>query len=290
MSPIRRYLRITKYSVLEVRIYLDKPSDAPWLLSSRDPVLPRIIEEVRPKVLPKLREENESSKRKGSKKNRGIKDVVSQDDFEVTIFLTELSTRHSLLTKQKSFRDKPRLKSTSNKLTGWLNTSENPIHIEDDERPPEILQEHAGDVPELRDIPESDASNKRKDATVDEDEPLFVSSDDEEFFATQRAARSSKRRKRNESGQDETRAAEADNDEAEGEETAAGNDDKKKLAMNTSYDGFSIYGRILCLVVKRKGKRSQPLQTAPAGGSQMMEQWVSTQAAQDAGLDEDDEG
>ena len=79
MSPIRRYLRITKYSVLEVRIYLDKPSDAPWLLSARDNVLPRIIEEVRPKVLPKLREENENAKRKGSKKkNRGIKDVVGQ--------------------------------------------------------------------------------------------------------------------------------------------------------------------------------------------------------------------
>ncbi|KAI7470320.1 hypothetical protein KC351_g12751 [Hortaea werneckii] len=288
MSPIRRYLRITKYSVLEVRIYLDKPSDAPWLLSSRDPVLPRIIEEVRPKVLPKLREENENSKRKGSKKNRGIKDVVIQDDFEVTIFLTELSTRHSLLTKQKSFQDKPKLKSTSNKLTGWLNTSENPIHIEDDERPPEILQEHAEDVPELRDIPESDASNnKRKDTTADEDEPLFVSSDDEEFFATQRAARPSKRRRRDGSGQDATRAAEAEDEEA----AEAPEDDKKKLAMNTSYDGFSIYGRILCLVVKRKGKRSQPLQTmAPAGGSQMMEQWVSTQAAQDAGLDEDDEG
>ncbi|KAI7587028.1 hypothetical protein KC346_g17328, partial [Hortaea werneckii] len=257
MSPIRRYLRITKYSVLEVRIYLDKPSDAPWLLSSRDPVLPRIIEEVRPKVLPKLREENENSKRKGSKKNRGIKDVVSQDDFEVTIFLTELSTRHSLLTKQKSFQDKPRLKSTSNKLTGWLNTSENPIHIEDDERPPEILQEHAEDVPELRDIPESDASNKRQDTTADEDDPLFVSSDDEEFFATQRAARPSKRRRRDESRRDERRAAEAEDDEAE--ETPE--DDKKKLAMNTSYDGFSIYGRILCLVVKRKGRRSQPLQT-----------------------------
>ncbi|KAI7164176.1 hypothetical protein KC349_g863 [Hortaea werneckii] len=288
MSPIRRYLRITKYSVLEVRIYLDKPSDAPWLLSSRDPVLPRIIEEVRPKVLPKLREENENAKRKGSKKNRGIKDVVSQDDFEVTIFLTELSTRHSLLTKQKSFRDKPKLKSTSNKLTGWLNTSENPIHIEDDERPPEFLQEHADDVPELRDIPESDASHKRKDATADEDEPLFVSSDDEEFFATQRATRPFKRRRRDESGRDETRIAEAEDDEAE--EAPDDDDDKKKLAMNTSYDGFSIYGRILCLVVKRKGKRSQPLQTAPAGGSQMMEQWVSTQAAQDAGLDEDDEG
>jgi len=78
MSPIRRYLRITKYSVLEVRIYLDKPSDAPWLLSSRDPVLLRVIEEVRPKVLPKLREENENAKKKSGKKNRGIKDVVSQ--------------------------------------------------------------------------------------------------------------------------------------------------------------------------------------------------------------------
>ena len=78
MSPIRRYLRITKYSVLEVRIYLDKPSDAPWLLSSRDTVLQRIIEEVRPKVLPKLREENENAKKKGGKKKKGIKDVASQ--------------------------------------------------------------------------------------------------------------------------------------------------------------------------------------------------------------------
>lgn len=78
MSPIRRYLRITKYSVLEVRIYLDKPSDAPWLLSSRDRVLPRIIEEIRPKVLPKLREENENAKKKGGKKKKGIKDVASQ--------------------------------------------------------------------------------------------------------------------------------------------------------------------------------------------------------------------
>ncbi|KAI7095146.1 hypothetical protein KC352_g39194, partial [Hortaea werneckii] len=191
------------------------------------------------------------------------------------------------LTKQKSFQDKPKLKSTSNKLTGWLNTSENPIHIEDDERPPEILQEHADDVPELRDIPESDASNKRQDTTADEDEPLFVSSEDEEFFATQCAARPSKRRRRDRSVQDATRAAEAEDEEA----AEAPEDNKKKLAMNTSYDGFSIYGRILCLVVKRKGKRSQPLQTtAPAGGSQMMEQWVSTQAAQDAGLDEDDDG
>lgn len=78
MAPIRRYLRITKYSVLEVRIYLDKPSDASWLLSTKHDVLRRIIDEIRPKVLPKLREENENAKRKTGKRKRGIKDVASQ--------------------------------------------------------------------------------------------------------------------------------------------------------------------------------------------------------------------
>ena len=76
MAPIRRYLRITKYSVLECRIYVDNPALAEsWLLNSRNPVLPRVIESVRPLVLPKLREENERSKSKGGKK-KGVKDVV----------------------------------------------------------------------------------------------------------------------------------------------------------------------------------------------------------------------
>lgn len=76
MAPIRRYLRITKYSVLEVRIYLDNPALADsWLLNPRNPILPRVIESVRPFVLPKLREENERSKSKSSKK-KGVKDVV----------------------------------------------------------------------------------------------------------------------------------------------------------------------------------------------------------------------
>ena len=77
MAPIRRYLRITAYSVLEVRIYLDNPADAyRWLLHPREPVLPRVIEAVRPLVLPKLKEENERA-RKGSKR-KGVKDVVTE--------------------------------------------------------------------------------------------------------------------------------------------------------------------------------------------------------------------
>ncbi|KAK3675240.1 hypothetical protein LTR78_004750 [Recurvomyces mirabilis] len=278
MSPIRRYLRITKYSVLEVRIYLEKPSDAPWLLSSRDSVLARVIEEVRPLVLPKLREENENAKKKSSKKRRGIKDVVTAEDFEVAIFLTELSTRHSLLTKHKHFSDKPKLKSTGNKLTGWLNNSGNPINIDEEEKAPEILlEEEEEDVPELSEIPEVQSSKRKSNETGD-DEPLFVSSDDEDFFTTQRE-RTGKRRKRH---------AEPEEESVE-EPLEQVQDDKKKLAMNTSYDGFSIYGRILCLLVKRKGKKAQPASTV-VGGSQMMEQWVSTQAAQEAGLDDDDDG
>ena len=283
MPPIRRYLRITKYSVLEVRIYLEKPSEAPWLLSSRDPVLTRIIEEVRPKVLPKLREENENAKKKGGKKKKAIKDVVSQEDFEVTIFLTELSTRHSLLTKQKHFSDKPKLKSTGNRLTGWLNNSEHPIRIEDEARAPGILLLEDEDVVELRDIPEVETGGKRNATSAEavQVDALFVSSDDEEFFQTQRE-RTSKRRKQN-----TTRNPPVEPDDHHDEEV----DDKKKLGLTTSYDGFSIYGRILCLVVKRKSKKAAASNPGgPVGGSQMMEQWVSTQAAQEAGLVEDDDG
>lgn len=76
MAPIRRYLRISKHSVLECRIYLDTPSDSRWLLNPRDPVLPRIFEAIRPLVLPKLREENERLWMR--KKGKPVKDVISE--------------------------------------------------------------------------------------------------------------------------------------------------------------------------------------------------------------------
>ena len=77
MAPVRRYLRISKYSVLECRIYLDNPALAQsWLLNPRNPILPQVIESVRPLVLPKLREERERSKKKGSAKKKTIKDVT----------------------------------------------------------------------------------------------------------------------------------------------------------------------------------------------------------------------
>ena len=82
MAPVRRYLRITATTVLEVRLYLDDPADAPrWLLRPRDPALPRIVDAVRPLVLPKLREENENARRRGGGKRKGIKDVVRRGAF-----------------------------------------------------------------------------------------------------------------------------------------------------------------------------------------------------------------
>ena len=84
MAPIRRYLRITKYSVLECRIYLDNPALAEsWLLNPRNPILPRVIESVRPLVLPKLREENQRNKGK-TKQKKGVKDVVVEGRLHQT--------------------------------------------------------------------------------------------------------------------------------------------------------------------------------------------------------------
>jgi len=71
-------------------------------------------------------------------------------------------------------------------------------------------------------------------------------------------------------------------------------DDKKKLGLNTSYDGFSIYGRILCLVVKRRGGptgrgRGTGLGGADgdAGGQQMLDTFLSTQAEGGGRMDDD---
>jgi len=88
-------------------------------------------------------------------------------------------------------------------------------------------------------------------------------------------------------------------------------DDKKKLAMDISYEGFSIYGRVLCLVIKRRGPLGVPgtgrggfpagmsptasgssnsHQMGRPGGQAMMENWItSTQLPEgDVGAGDDD--
>jgi Zn-dependent metalloprotease len=178
-----------------------------------------------------------------------------------------------MLTKQKTFSAKPRLQSNAKKLTDWMGgaNTDTAIRVEDaDEIPAVLLEEDAEEV-SLKDIPEVPTTNsrsKRAHADDDDDEHIFVQSeeDEEEDIAP-------KRRKK-------TKVTDAS--------TAQEDEDKKKLGMKTSYEGFSIYGRILCLIVKRKGvKKSVGGNTA---GTQMLENWVSTQADNEGALDDVEDG
>lgn len=130
---------------------------------------------------------------------------------------------------------------------------------------------------------EMDAQISDEAEEIDDDD-LFVT--DGEDRDEEMAPPPAKRRK------DGTLAAQAEDNEGR-------RDDKKKLAMDISYEGFSIYGRVLCLVVKRRdgyisgkgkatatasaittasasgrGKAGQP--TAPGGGQAVMENWITS--------------
>ncbi|DAA78154.1 TPA_exp: Uncharacterized protein A8136_5857 [Trichophyton benhamiae CBS 112371] len=240
MGPIRRYLRVSKYTVLECRIYLENPSDSRWLLDSHEATLKRVIESIRPLVQPKLREEKERIKAK--KKSKPVKDVLVEDDFEVSIFLRESGSRHSLLTRQKVFRDdKGRITSNSKKMTGGT-----------DDSPIEISEQNIG---ETRILVESD--------------------DDEEMpFANDEAPENNKNKKDNNAANENMQdTAEVANEAAE---------DKKKLGLTTTYDGFGIWGWVLCLIIKRKKPMESSKKTNDGEtGQALMEEWICTQAPQE---------
>lgn len=117
MAPLRRYLRITKYSVLECRIYLDNPALAhSWLLNPRDPVLPKVIDAVRPFVLPKLREERERSRKKSTKK-RGIKDTVTEGQWPLHFTEQSYARPKPVLPERAIFVNWPRARYEQSRLT-----------------------------------------------------------------------------------------------------------------------------------------------------------------------------
>ncbi|KAI9832622.1 MAG: hypothetical protein M1826_001572 [Phylliscum demangeonii] len=254
MAPLRRYLRLSASSAIECRIYSaasspglggeessssnSSNSSSSWLAHQ----LPHVFASVRPLVLPKLREEHDRGKGKRKTKTttaaKAIKDVVVHDDFEVSVFLTEPSTRHALLRVHKY-------------------------------------------------LPPASSSSGAK-----------------------RKAGETARREEREDGDDDDGAAGAvvvvvDEEEQEEEEAVVGpvvdavqhdggddddGDDYKKMLLRTRYEGFTIYGRVLCLIVTRRrgGRHVTGASGATSGASAqpaMMEQWIaSTQ------LEEPDDG
>lgn len=176
---------------------------------------------------------------------------ISVDDFEVSLFYTNQSSPHSLLTKQKTFVPKPRLKSNSSKLTSWLGGDAriDPITLQDDAPSavePIVIREESDDEIRLEDI-------------------LEIKQDVEDDIGGDDAI-----------SMDEGPTMELDSMTGVGQNV----DDKKKLALRARYDGFSIYGKTLCLVIRRTGSGAvrNTAKSSALTSQKMMENWVSTQA------------
>ena len=184
------------------------------------------------------------------------------DDFEVAVFLTETSTRHSILRKEKrAMTKKERLGSANGRLTG---TRDAPVEIAD--TAPGFVREDSDEV-KLADVPAADEGEAAM-SKEENGEGLFISDEDED---------------------EEEMSTGKDDEDTTMAVDGGGEDDKKKLSLNTTYDGFSIYGRILCLVVKRKGtvKGKEAVVGSAESGKAMMEEWISsTQMAEGQTMDD----
>ncbi|KFZ08179.1 hypothetical protein V501_06084 [Pseudogymnoascus sp. VKM F-4519 (FW-2642)] len=246
MAPLRRYLRITPSSVLEVRIYPSPPG--PWLLSTRS-LLSRVLAEVRPLILPKLREENERVKARG--RGRGVKDVVSGDGFEVSVFLTETSTRHTVLKRRKIFREPEREGDTNPDAPA-------PLLREEDDDDDVVIQDVAPASESTNNTPPTSRS-KRTRPTEDTDTLFVVADSDASISSASDSDAGAPPTKRARSAAPLGGAEEEDQDE-------------KKMAMRSEYDGYGIYGRVLCLIVTKTAAKD----VAGMGGREVMEEWIAS--------------
>lgn len=183
------------------------------------------------------------------------------------------------------FKDKPRIQSNSGKLTNWLTTgtSDQPLVINEDAAEPIVIrEEEENETINLSDIPEANVpekqsrrSTRKPSARVAQDADSFSDNEGSGLFAPKLSPRQAKNKTHTSDG------AEDGNEEPPA-------DDKKKPGLNTFYDGFSIYGRILCLVVKRRGVRHAAGASGATSSQAMLENWMSTQAVAEPLDDEED--
>lgn len=172
------------------------------------------------------------------------------DEFEVAIFLRESRTRHSLLTRNKTFQGKENQvqdlemevkpdHASGDTAANPVNSTGGEIMIESDSEP---------DL-ELHNIPES-----------------------EDEVALGNGRRSSRRSRTTKE------------DWATPEDTTGS--DEKKLRFSTHYESFNIHGWVLCLLITRKGDKTRPSAAVSESNRQpLMEEWISTQAQ--ASVDDD---
>lgn len=185
----------------------------------------------------------------------------------MAVFLTEVSARHAILRKDKRVSDhQGRIGTQDGRLTG-TGTKDVPVEVEDGGL--DILDEddQDGKVLNLKDIPMAiDQAEGRESSQK-------TQNDEEDLFLSDRSGDDMPH-----SNGEVYKPSLIDAEDAK--------DDKKKMALNTIYDGFSIYGRILCMVVKRRGG-TKGKELARGSGQAMMEEWIaSTQMGEGRMMDE----
>lgn len=182
--------------------------------------------------------------------------AIRVEEFEVALFLRESRTRHSLLTRHKEFGEEEEGGYAVRRGMGGGSDSgaaRGGILIESDEE--EGL--------EMRDIPQASGDDDDDDNAAggkrQRDDADWQSDDSPE------RRRTLKRRK-----DEGTLSRDADDG------------DDKKMRFRTNYEGFNIYGWVLCLLVTRKGDKTGT-RAAPAepGRQVLMEEWISSQAQGD---------
>lgn len=164
------------------------------------------------------------------------------DEFDVALFLRESRTRHSLLTRQKTFEEPDDDKT--NPVDRSASTAETGILVESDDE---------AEGPDLHNIPPASADEENEIPTNKR------SAEDSNTLDNQRASKRQKGKQTEPPIQDD-----------EG--------DEKKLRSRTNYESFNIYGWVLCLLVTRKGDVARKEAPSEPKRQVLMEEWMSTQA------------
>lgn len=196
----------------------------------------------------------------------------------------ETSTRHSLLSKHKVFHDKgpSTIQSNASKLIAETNSS--PVDVDaSDFAPIRIEEDSDNEGIALSDIPSANtrrqAKRPRSNTIQDDEDDGDNDGDDNEFQGSGNDG--------DEDDDDDASVIDVDTNSrrpkrlrgpvkppASESEGQFHDDYKKKLAMDVSYEGFAIYGRVLCLIVKKKEAKKTAQQNL--GGQAKMENWITS--------------
>ncbi|KAL1899356.1 hypothetical protein Cpir12675_001472 [Ceratocystis pirilliformis] len=315
MPPLRRYLRISKHHILECHIYTDPPAlQQSWLLNPRKPLLHQIFEHIKPNVIPKVLQARENDQW-GKKKKPGQKkpDVVVTDEFEVAITLLPTGERHSVLQKHKHFSDRAsyKLQSSAKGLIAQSRLAPVDADTEDSRTNNEPTVDIREESDDEQPIPSASMAPRRRrkrprSVTIGEHIKTNESNDAAPTEVVRDADNASEEEDAENSGDgspdsdsvsvsasgmfvssgeednhDETNAnSDTPNPPKRVRQLGLSTDDDKKMKMEISYEGFAVYGHILCLVIKKpsptaakRGSKGKKAKHEPGA----MESWLSTQ-------------